>query len=42
MAAFGFASGGAGSPESIRAFMRGERENWQRIVKELNLQVQWW
>jgi tripartite-type tricarboxylate transporter receptor subunit TctC len=40
MAGFGFASGGAGSPESIRAFMRGERENWQRIVKELNLQAQ--
>jgi hypothetical protein len=33
----GFASGGAESPESIRAFMRGELENWQRIVKELIL-----
>ena len=40
MAGFGFASSGAGSPESIRAFMRGERENWQRIVNELKLQAQ--
>jgi len=39
MAGFGFASSGAGSPDSIRAFMRGERENCQNIVKELNLQA---
>ncbi|MSQ53667.1 MAG: tripartite tricarboxylate transporter substrate binding protein [Betaproteobacteria bacterium] len=40
LAGFGFGSSGAGTPESIRAFMRGERENWQRIVRELNLQAQ--
>jgi tripartite-type tricarboxylate transporter receptor subunit TctC len=40
MSGFGFATSGAGTPESIREHMRAGREQWQKIVKDLGLQAQ--
>jgi tripartite-type tricarboxylate transporter receptor subunit TctC len=40
MATFGFASSGAGTPDSVREHLRAGREQWQRIVKELGLPAQ--
>jgi tripartite-type tricarboxylate transporter receptor subunit TctC len=40
MASFGFASSGAKSTEEIREFMRGGRDQWAKIVRELGLQPQ--
>ncbi|MFM9972279.1 MAG: Bug family tripartite tricarboxylate transporter substrate binding protein [Burkholderiales bacterium] len=36
----GITSGGAGSPQSITEFIRGEREIWDRIMKGMNVQPQ--
>ena len=37
---FGITSSGAGTPQSIAEFIRAERENWDRIMKGLNIQPQ--
>jgi len=38
LAALGFFSDGAGTPESTRLFIRGELATWARVVKEIGLQ----
>jgi tripartite-type tricarboxylate transporter receptor subunit TctC len=38
--AMGFATKSAGTPESIRAFIRSEIDAWGALVKELNIQPQ--
>ena len=40
LGSFGFVVTDAGTPESIAEFVRGERENWDRIMKGLNIQPQ--
>ena len=38
--AMGFSTKSAGTPESIRAFIRSEIDAWGALVKELNIQPQ--
>lgn len=40
LTALGFMTQSAGTPESIRTFMRAEIESWRALVKELNIQPQ--
>jgi tripartite-type tricarboxylate transporter receptor subunit TctC len=35
---FGFAASGAGTPKSIAEHVRGEREKWGRVMKEVGIQ----
>ena len=37
---FGITSSGAGTPQSIAEFIRGEREIWDRIMKGMDVQPQ--
>ena len=37
---FGITSSGAGTPQSIAEFIRAERENWDRVMKGLDVQPQ--
>lgn len=38
--AFGFTASGAGTPESLREFVRAELERWGRITKEVGIKPQ--
>jgi tripartite-type tricarboxylate transporter receptor subunit TctC len=40
LGSFGFSVTDAGTPQSVVEFVRGERENWDRIMKGLNIQPQ--
>jgi tripartite-type tricarboxylate transporter receptor subunit TctC len=37
---FGFSVTDAGTPQSIAEFVRSERDNWDKIMKGLNIQPQ--